>query len=57
MPGYVEADARIGWRVTGVLELELAGFNLLNDRHGESYLRPPVLQIQRQVQFGTRVRF
>lgn len=34
--GYVEADARLGWRVTDRLEVSLAGRNLLNDRHVES---------------------
>jgi iron complex outermembrane receptor protein len=32
---YVEADARVGWRVREGLALSLAGFNLLNPRHLE----------------------
>jgi len=35
VPGYVEADARIGWRVREGTEIELAGFNLLHSRHLE----------------------
>ncbi len=34
--GYVEADARLGWRVTDDLEVSIAGSNLLHDRHIES---------------------
>lgn len=33
---YVEADARLGWRVTDRVELSLVGRNLLNDSHVET---------------------
>ncbi len=36
VPAYVEADARVGWRVTDSLELSLAGYNLLHARHLEA---------------------
>jgi iron complex outermembrane receptor protein len=36
VPGYTEADARIGWRVTDQVELALEGMNLLHDRHLEA---------------------
>ena len=35
IPGYLRSDARIGWRLTRVAELSLAGQNLLNGRHRE----------------------
>ncbi|RZJ03375.1 MAG: TonB-dependent receptor [Brevundimonas sp.] len=34
--GYVEADARLGWRLTDALELALVGENLLEDRRIET---------------------
>ena len=34
--GYVEADARLGWRLTDQLELSLTGRNLLEDRRVET---------------------
>jgi iron complex outermembrane receptor protein len=34
--GYVEADARLGWRLTDTLELSLTGQNLIGDRHAET---------------------
>ena len=40
MPAYVEAEARIGWRVTDSMELSLAGFNLLHEDHLE-IIDPP----------------
>jgi iron complex outermembrane receptor protein len=33
---YVEADARLGWRLTDQLELSLTGRNLIEDRHAET---------------------
>jgi iron complex outermembrane receptor protein len=35
VPGYVRTDARLGWRATRVVEISLAGQNLLNGRHLE----------------------
>lgn len=34
--GYVEADVRIGWRLTDRLELSVAGQNLIDDRRVET---------------------
>ena len=34
--GYVEADARVGWRLTETIELSVAGQNLLGDRRLET---------------------
>ncbi|QAY79292.1 TonB-dependent siderophore receptor [Sphingosinicella sp. BN140058] len=54
---YVEADARLGWRVSDGLELFVAGSNLLHASHIESSDLPRALRIERNVQAGTRVRF
>jgi iron complex outermembrane receptor protein len=35
VPAYVEMDARIAWTVWNGVELSIAGFNLLQDRHPE----------------------
>jgi iron complex outermembrane receptor protein len=35
VPGYVELDARLGWRIWDNVELSIAGFNLLHDHHAE----------------------
>jgi len=35
VPGYVEADARIAWRVSDATEVSVSGGNLLNDHHLE----------------------
>jgi len=35
LPGYTEADVRLGWRPTAAWELSLEGQNLLHDHHPE----------------------
>ena len=35
LPGYTEADVRLGWRPTPAWELSLLGQNLLHSRHAE----------------------
>lgn len=40
VPGYVVVDARLGWQVMPGLELSLAAFNLLDERHAESGTAP-----------------
>ncbi len=37
VPGYVEADLRLGWRPTKSLELSLEGQNILHSRHLEAW--------------------
>lgn len=51
VPAYVEADARIGYRISNSLDLSLAGFNLLHDSHLESIdpSTAPVTAIPRTV--------
>ncbi len=34
--GYAELDARLAWRVSGGVELSVAGFNLLHGQHAEA---------------------
>jgi iron complex outermembrane recepter protein len=57
IPSYTSLDTRIGWRVTETLELSLAGFNLLDDRHPET--GPPASrgEIRRAVYAGATLRF
>ncbi|HEY0412153.1 MAG TPA: TonB-dependent receptor [Allosphingosinicella sp.] len=57
LPGYVEADARIGWRVAGPVELYVAGNNLLHRTHQESNDVKRAQRSERSVYFGTRLRF
>ncbi|HZG08399.1 MAG TPA: TonB-dependent receptor [Allosphingosinicella sp.] len=55
--GYVEADARLSWRASRMLELYVAGNNLLHARHAES-IDPARAQLsERSVFVGSRVRF
>ncbi|MGE0646618.1 MAG: TonB-dependent receptor plug domain-containing protein [Alphaproteobacteria bacterium] len=35
VPGYVELEARLGWRFSDDLEISLVGLNLLHDHHRE----------------------
>jgi iron complex outermembrane receptor protein len=56
VPGYVELDARLGWRVNDRLELSLSGFNLLHAWHQE-YVVASSDRIPRSVSFDTRVKF
>ena len=55
--GYIEADARLAWRVTETVELYLAGENLLHRTHLESNDSSRVQRVERGVYAGTRFRF
>ena len=55
--GYVEADARLGWRLTETIELYAAGTDLLHGRHVESNDAQRAQRIRRSVHVGTRLRF
>jgi iron complex outermembrane receptor protein len=55
--GYVEADARLAYRVSDGLELYVAGRNLLHRDHDESNDRNQAQLIQRSLFAGTRVSF
>lgn len=54
---YIEADARLGWRVSEQLELFVAGTNLLHESHDESAYDNGGQLVERSVYAGTRVRF
>ncbi|HEX8467115.1 MAG TPA: TonB-dependent receptor [Allosphingosinicella sp.] len=55
--GYVEADARLAWRLSGAIELYAAGNNLLHKSHLESNDTTRAQRIERSVYLGTRLRF
>lgn len=50
---YVEADARLGWRVRPNLELSVAGFNLLDSAHRE-IIYATAVETRRNVRVGLR---
>jgi iron complex outermembrane receptor protein len=56
IPAYFEMDANIAWHATPNLELSLAGFNLLHEKHAEAFATP-TLAIPRSVYARLRVRF
>lgn len=51
-PAYAELSARIGWRVSGSVEISLTGANLLHDHHAEFGTTANTLQVGR---VGTRL--
>ena len=55
VPAYVEADARLGWRIKDRLELFVAGKNLLHARHDESGDPQRAQMTERSVSVGARV--
>ena len=56
IPAYVEADARVGWRVARAIELYVAGQNLLHKRHRESNDTDQGQAVARTVYAGARLR-
>jgi iron complex outermembrane receptor protein len=58
IPGYLAADARLGWKVNEAVELSLAGFNVFGGLHGESFTSgAPYREVRRSVYLGMRWRF
>jgi iron complex outermembrane receptor protein len=57
VPAYTSLDTRLGWHVTPDLELSLAGFNLLDDRHPETGQPASRGELRRTVYAGVRLRF
>lgn len=55
--GYVEADARLAYKLTDGIELYVAGDNLLHATHVESNDVQRTALIERNISFGTRLRF
>lgn len=56
VPAYVEADARLAWKVSEKLEVSLSGYNLLHDRHRE-FVLPGSDEISRSFLVDTRWAF
>jgi iron complex outermembrane receptor protein len=58
VPGYIEADVRLGWRISNSVELAVVGSNLLHARHTE-FVNPslPVEEVPRSVTASARWRF
>ena len=54
VPGYVEADARLGWWISDSFELSLAGRNLLHDSHPEGIDRGLANEVRRSVYVNAR---
>jgi iron complex outermembrane receptor protein len=56
VPGYVELNMRLGWRVNDRVGLSLSGFNLLHPWHQE-YVFPDSDRIGRSVSLDLRLKF
>jgi iron complex outermembrane receptor protein len=56
VPGYVEANAQLGWQATPALGFSLSGFNLLHGRHLE-YVSASGDMVERSVLLSSRLRF
>ena len=56
-PAYVEADARLGWQATDLVELFVAGSNLLNEDHLEANDVKRAQRVERTVLAGARLTF
>ncbi len=57
IPAYVELGARLGWRVNENVEIALAGHNLLDESHPESFDEGPVYEARRTVQLSARLTY
>ena len=57
IPGYVQGEARIGYRLTDAVELYVAGENILDKTHLESNDTNRGQLAQRNLYAGTRLRF
>lgn len=57
VPGYVELNARVGWRVNRRLTLSLSGFNLLHPYHLEFINPGQNTEIPRMVFAQAQIRF
>ena len=57
VPGYIELEARLGWRITDNLELSVAGLNLLDESHPEFGALPGRGEVRRSFIVNTRWTF
>ena len=56
VPGYIEADARLGWRIREELSLAVVGRDLLSRRHPE-FTSLPLREIPRRAEVQLEWRF
>jgi iron complex outermembrane receptor protein len=57
VPGYFELEARVGWHISDKLELSVAGFSLLDERHPEFGALPARGEARRNFTVNTRWKF
>lgn len=57
IPGYVELGARLGWRINDNVEIALAGRNLLDESHPESFDEGPITEARRSVHLSARLTY
>lgn len=57
VPGYVEADFRVGWKVAPNLDLSFGGLNLLDSHHPETDTTATRTEVRRTIYVGARWRF
>lgn len=57
VPGYIELNGRLGWRINERVELALAGYNLLDEAHPESFNEGELLEAPRSVQLSMQLRY
>jgi iron complex outermembrane receptor protein len=57
VPTYTALNARLGWRLNDQVEVALAGRNLLNEAHPESFDIAPLLQARRSFQLSLHVSY
>ena len=57
IPSYVELNGRLAWRLTDNVEIALAGRNLLDEAHPESFDEGALLQDRRRVHLGVQWRY
>jgi len=57
VPAYTDLRARLGWRVNERVEIALAGHNLLDESHPESFDEGALLEARRSVQLSARVTY
>ncbi|WP_395646363.1 TonB-dependent receptor plug domain-containing protein [Terricaulis sp.] len=57
VPDYVELNARLGWRVTDAVEIALAGQNLFDEAHPESFDEGDLFQARRSITVSARLTY
>jgi iron complex outermembrane recepter protein len=57
IPGYVELGARLGWRINDNVEIALAGHNLLDESHPETFDEGPITEARRSMHLSARLTY